>query len=138
MKSYRTTPRLVMAAVIVAVHAAGSESAPGFLADLTLEDGTQYLASGAMTARYWPKPGDYLVQADNPDGTPYHYLNPKAVFEEKYEPSEMVSSEPVPPEPLSPEQIAAFIGNNAPASDLVDEQLTPAQVAEFPAAEAAS
>ncbi len=88
MKPYRTLPRVVMAALIVSVHAAGSESAPGFLADLTLEDGTQFLAGGDMTARYWPQPGDYLVLADNPDGTVYHYLNPKAVFEEKYEPSE--------------------------------------------------
>jgi type 1 glutamine amidotransferase len=88
MKPYRTLPRVVMAAVIVSVHAAGSESAPGFLADLTLEDGTQFLAGGDMTARYWPQPGDYLVQTENPDGTVYHYLNPKAVFEEKYEPSE--------------------------------------------------
>lgn len=41
---------------------------------------TDYLASPEMTARYWPKAGDYLVrQADG-----YEYLNPKEVFERKY------------------------------------------------------
>lgn len=41
---------------------------------------TGYLASPEMTARYWPKVGDYLVrQADG-----YEYLNPKEVFERKY------------------------------------------------------
>ena len=36
-----------------------------------------------MTARMWPKVGDYLViQADG-----YQYLNPKDVFERKYRPA---------------------------------------------------
>lgn len=108
MKSYRTTPRLVMAAVIVAVHAAGSEAAPGFLADLKLEDGTQYLASGAMTARYWPKPGDYLVQADNPDGSQYYYLNPKDVFEDKYVASEVAVADD--PDPLPSLDLGEAVG----------------------------
>jgi hypothetical protein len=42
--------------------------------------GHLYVAGPGMTARYWPKPGDYLVRQS--DG--YEYLNPREVFERKY------------------------------------------------------
>jgi hypothetical protein len=99
MKAYTTLPRLVMAAVIIAVHAAGSESAPGFMADLTLDDGSKFSADGAMTIRHWPEPGDYLVATENPDGSTYHYLERKAVFEEKCVEAEVAvadDSDPLP------------------------------------------
>lgn len=52
-------------------------------ATLTLEDGHGFTCDEGMTARYWPKVGDYLVeQADG-----YKYLNPKDVFERKYSPA---------------------------------------------------
>jgi hypothetical protein len=54
---------------------------------ITLEggDANPYVGSGigcdaAMTVRYMPKAGDYLVRQS--DG--YLYLNPKEVFERKY------------------------------------------------------
>ena len=47
---------------------------------LRLANGINYRADIAMTARYVPVPGDYVVrQADG-----YEYLNPKDVFERKY------------------------------------------------------
>ena len=51
---------------------------------IKLEDGRMLdrskLPLGEMTARMWPKVGDYLViQSDG-----YQYLNPKEVFERKY------------------------------------------------------
>ena len=46
----------------------------------TLEDGREVSADAGMTARYFPKPGDYWVVQE--DG--YEYLNPGFVFERKY------------------------------------------------------
>jgi len=75
---YRAKPVLVFAHKIVKVEdkdSAGSRH-------LDLEDGHSAIATAAMTARYEPVPGDYFViQADG-----YAYLNPKEVFERKYEP----------------------------------------------------
>jgi hypothetical protein len=46
------------------------------------EETTDVTATHEMLARYTPVPGDYwVVQADG-----YVYLNPKDVFERKYEP----------------------------------------------------
>jgi hypothetical protein len=47
---------------------------------LGLDDGTVFVADASMTARYSPKPGDYVVKQE--DG--YVYLNPKDVFTRKY------------------------------------------------------
>lgn len=46
-----------------------------------LEDGRERTATPGMLARYIPVPGDYYVVQE--DG--YQYLNPKDVFERKYE-----------------------------------------------------
>jgi len=56
------------------------QSSPDLL--LQLEDGRSFQADSAMTARYVPEPGDYLVEQE--DG--YVYLNPREVFERKYQP----------------------------------------------------
>lgn len=51
---------------------------------IVCEDGFTLEADGGMLARMTPKPGDYVViQADG-----YIYLNPKDVFERKYQPAE--------------------------------------------------
>lgn len=47
---------------------------------LRLSDGRNYEADTSMTVRYRPVAGDYLVTQE--DG--YEYLNPKDVFERKY------------------------------------------------------
>jgi hypothetical protein len=50
---------------------------------LLLEDGTGFRPTAEMCARMTPKCCDYLVtQADG-----YQYLNPKEVFERKYQPA---------------------------------------------------
>lgn len=49
---------------------------------LTLDDGQSVKTREGMTARMTPVAGDYWVI--QPDG--YIYLNPKAVFENKYSP----------------------------------------------------
>lgn len=128
MKAYTTLPRIVMAAIIVAVHAAGSEASPGNMAMLELDDGSKFSADGAMTIRHWPQPGDYLVKTENPDGSAYYYLNPKDVFEEKYtEVLEVAGVGAADPDPLpelnielnalSPETVAAFTGLEAQPAD---------------------
>lgn len=55
---------------------------PGQPALIHLDDNSARHIDGKMTARYFPKPGDYLVKQE--DG--YVYINPKDVFERKYEP----------------------------------------------------
>lgn len=51
--------------------------------DTSHSSGTCWVdVTSEMTARYFPEPGDYLVKQE--DG--YLYINPKAVFERKYEP----------------------------------------------------
>lgn len=50
---------------------------------LHLEDGSTAPVTAAMTARYRPVPGDYLVKQE--DG--YTYVNPREVFERKYHPA---------------------------------------------------
>jgi hypothetical protein len=50
-----------------------------------LGNGEEVIATPQMTARMEPKVGDYwVIQSDG-----YVYLNPKEVFERKYEPVEM-------------------------------------------------
>jgi hypothetical protein len=61
----------------------GGQQAPGNPAALLLEDGRVVEVASDMTARMWPAPGDYLVQAPQPNVV-YLSLNPKAVFESRY------------------------------------------------------
>jgi hypothetical protein len=78
-------PVLVTAARIVGITDVTSESAGGQWSPdllLRLESGGDFEADSSMTARYVPVPGDYVVTQE--DG--YTYLNPKDVFERKYEP----------------------------------------------------
>lgn len=51
---------------------------------LDCSDGRRLFATPDMMSRMTPKPGDYFViQSDG-----YPYLNPKDVFERKYQPKE--------------------------------------------------
>ena len=77
MAQYRAKPIIVDA---LRIEDVGSIDGNGIVT-LTLENGQVVHASSGMTARYTPKSGDYWVT--QPDG--YVYLNPKAVFESKYE-----------------------------------------------------
>jgi hypothetical protein len=54
------------------------------LINLELEGGVSFAATREMCARMTPKVGDYVVTQE--DG--YVYLNPKDVFERKYEAAE--------------------------------------------------
>ena len=54
--------------------------------DITLDNGECRTLEPGQISRMIPEPGDYYVIATNPDGSKYPYLNPKAVFESKYEP----------------------------------------------------
>jgi len=78
---YRAKPVIVDAYKITAVVPSTLQGAY----KLTLDDGetaAQVEATPEMTARFTPKLGDYwIVQSDG-----YTYLNPKDVFERKYEP----------------------------------------------------
>lgn len=53
-----------------------------------LESGRSVVPDDGMLARYTPLIGDYFVTAD--DG--YKYLNPKAVFEKHWRPSDQAQS----------------------------------------------
>lgn len=76
---YRAKPVEVDAYEIVSV--AVEKNADDSLS-LALSNGTNVQAEPAMLARITPKVGDYwVVQSDG-----YAYLNPKEVFERKYEP----------------------------------------------------
>lgn len=73
---YRAKPIIVEAFKITGVGASGQKGIP-----CTLENGQSVYASPGMIARMTPQPGDYwVIQSDG-----YIYLNPKAVFETKYE-----------------------------------------------------
>jgi hypothetical protein len=74
---YRAKPVLVEAFIIIA---AGLIERDGSMV-CHLASGEMKVADKGMLARYIPEPGDYWVrQADG-----YEYLNPKDVFEGKYE-----------------------------------------------------
>lgn len=78
---YRAKPVIVDAFAIK--HIKGAEGVPGKtpIYHLTLDSGEEVIATSEMTARMEPKPGDYwVIQSDG-----YIYLNPKEVFERKYE-----------------------------------------------------
>lgn len=74
---YQAKPVIVNAEIIIEV---GAINPDGSMA-ITLQSGVTTFADKGMIARYIPKEGDYLVtQSDD-----YVYLNPKDVFERKYE-----------------------------------------------------
>lgn len=74
---YRALPVEVEAYVIESVKPPGH---PHEKALVGCSDGLVRSVDEGMTARYWPKEGDYwVIQADG-----YAYLNPKDVFERKY------------------------------------------------------
>ena len=75
---YRAKPVIGDAFVVVSV--ATYHNADGSLSVAT-DDGVNRAASAEMTARTTPVEGDYWVVQE--DG--YAYLNPKYVFERKYE-----------------------------------------------------
>ena len=76
---YRAKPVTVDALKIAATHPRENDGAG---LPLVLEDGSTVVATPEMTARMEPVACDYVVTQE--DG--YVYLNPKAVFERKYEP----------------------------------------------------
>lgn len=80
---FRGKPVLVTAGSIVEV---GEPAADGSCT-VTLEDGSVKTAYPAMLSRITPQLGDYWVIQSQADGE-YEYLNPKDVFERKYEPVE--------------------------------------------------
>lgn len=76
---YEAKPVIVDAEEIVGV---GPVLRDGGSRHLCLRNGQNVVADNGMLARMDPKPGDYWVtQADG-----YVYLNPKDVFERKYQP----------------------------------------------------
>ncbi len=74
---YQAKPVVVTAFKITAVK----EKTLSGAQYLKLENGEDVFATAPMLARLTPKVGDYFVT--QPDG--YQYLNPKDVFESKYE-----------------------------------------------------
>jgi hypothetical protein len=77
---FRARPVIVEAFKIKQIVA----SVAGGSLRLVLENGDTVAATPAMTSRLTPLPGDYwVVQSDG-----YSYLNPKDVFERKYQPIE--------------------------------------------------
>lgn len=74
---YQAKPVIVDAFKITVVRGIRSSG----VATLDLEDGRVVVADATMTARMWPKVGDYWVIQE--DG--YNYLNPAEVFTRKYE-----------------------------------------------------
>ena len=77
---YRGTPFVVHASKITAV---GEPEADGSRV-ITLTGGGTKIAAPDMMSRMVPVEGDYWVIVPQDDGF-YEYLNPKAVFEAKYE-----------------------------------------------------
>lgn len=80
LKFYKARPIVAAAGAITHVDQPGSDGSVA----VTLEDGSIKSASPAMLARIQPQVGDYWVIQEQEDGI-YEYLNPKDVFERKYE-----------------------------------------------------
>lgn len=78
MAKFKANPVIVDAFTITSVSA---KDADGNIS-VTLDNGLVELCTPDKTARMTPNVGDYVVQ--QADG--YIYLNPKAVFENKYSP----------------------------------------------------
>lgn len=84
---YRCKPIEVTAYEIVEIPKSIIERSPNGKREIAvkLDNGDVREVFDYMTSRMLPEIGDYWVEAPNPDGSIYHYLNPKAVFESKYE-----------------------------------------------------
>jgi len=80
-REYQGKPVRCHAAEITAVSERSGEAE--YL--VTFADGSDKIATAAMTSRMIPHVGDFWVIAEQGDGV-YEYLNPKAVFEAKYAP----------------------------------------------------
>lgn len=78
--SYRGKPITVHASEITAVGEAGADGSRS----ITLTGGGVKIAAAGMMSRMVPVEGDYWVMVPQDDGF-YEYLNPKAVFEAKYD-----------------------------------------------------
>jgi hypothetical protein len=77
---YIANPVEVEAFRIVAIGTSRAHGDEVLETRIELEDGRWVTATGEMTARMFPRVGDYwVIQSDG-----YIYLNPKAVFERKY------------------------------------------------------
>lgn len=82
-----------------------------------------------MLARITPREGDYWVEAPNPDGSTYAYLNPKDVFESKYKPISKEPGAPVPGDLAAGSgavESPGSIENLPPADTEEDEDVEPA------------
>jgi hypothetical protein len=82
---YRARPVIVTAYKILSV---GDREDGGI--NCALDNGTNAIATQQMTARMAPAANDYWVVQE--DG--YTYLNPKDVFERKYEPIKEIEGKP--------------------------------------------
>ena len=81
MAKYQANPVIVDAWKITKVGA----RLPGIGIQVVLETGSVITADDGMIARMTPAVGDYwVIQSDG-----YTYINPKDVFERKYEPVEL-------------------------------------------------
>lgn len=80
-KQFQAKPIIVHAAEITEV---GEPNSDGSLF-VVFADGSDKVATSEMLSRITPEIGDYWVIAAQDEGV-YEYLNPKAVFEAKYQP----------------------------------------------------
>ena len=78
--SYKGKPIIVHASEITAVGEIGNEGERNII----LKGGGERIATAEMLSRMTPEIGDYWVMVPQDNGM-YEYLNPKAVFENKYE-----------------------------------------------------
>lgn len=94
MPLFQAKPVLVTAYVIHRVAERKPEGLPLYF-KTKIPNQEMLLATPEMLARYTPSPGDYIVIQE--DG--YTYLNPKEVFERKYEPVELFTPDRRPTDP---------------------------------------
>jgi hypothetical protein len=94
---WRANPFVVDAHIIIEV----SPVSPDGTMTLHLQTGELFLATKGMLARFTPSEGDYVVV--QPGG--YTYLNPKAVFEQKFTKCAELSEGSVRPYSLKPEGV---------------------------------
>ena len=80
MSKYQAKPVIVDAYKIINVQVMPAAD-PALGRNVATDDGLTRHATAEMCARYIPQKGDYwVIQSDG-----YEYLNPKEVFERKYE-----------------------------------------------------
>jgi hypothetical protein len=81
MAKYEYKIRRVEGFRIVDIQHMHEDHVPGRPCKVKVDSGKWIECDSAMTARYYPQVDDYVVI--QPDG--YIYLNPKKVFEDKFE-----------------------------------------------------